>query len=250
MWNTGVLLCAVANIMLAVIVRRVAALLVVLSLVCPAPALVMSSLRFADGIPKSTKLSPPLVRLRTAVLRKPAAAANMTVAALASRPRRRVARLVRAAGVKLAPNDASDLIDSIPTQWSARKRRLAVELVLAFAEVGIVVRRGTFYSLVGACRKAGELSQAEALVSRLHACGLAANPNVYSALMKDLCAAGHAEAAVRLEASMRVAGARPSNETHAVLLTALMRHGHAPLALAHARRLGASGAPLDLPIYL
>ena len=151
---------------------------------------------------------------------------------------------MRAAGVKLAPNDASDLIDSIPTQWSARKRRLAVELVLAFAEVGIVVRRGTFYSLVGACRKAGELSQAEALVSRLHACGLAANPNVYSALMKDLCAAGQAEAAVRLEASMRAAGARPSNETHAVLLTALMRHGHAPLALAHARRLGASGAPL------
>ena len=226
-------------------VWRVAALLVFLSLACPAPALVMPSLRFADGIPKATKLSPPLVRLRTAVLRKSASAANMTEAALASRPRRRVARLVRAAGVKLAPNDASDLIDSIPTQWSARKRRLAVELVLAFAEHGgIVVRRGTFYSLVGACRKAGELSQAEALVSRLHACGLAANPTVYSALMKDLCAAGQAEAAVRLEASMRAAGARPSNETHAVLLTALMRHGHAPLALAHARRLGASGAPL------
>ena len=134
-------------------VWRVAALLVFLSLACPAPALVMPSLRFADGIPKATKLSPMTVRLRTAVLRKSASAANMTEQALASRPRRRVARLVRAAGVKLAPNDASDLIDSIPTQWSARKRRLAVELVLAFAEHGIVVRRGTFYSLVGACRK-------------------------------------------------------------------------------------------------
>ena len=218
-------------------------------------------LRFADGIPKGASLSPLVVRLRTAALRKPLPNSALTAEALGPhdeklmrRTQRRASRLVRVAeDHSLPPEQASDLVDSIPTAWSARKRQVAVELVHAFASEGTVVRRGTFASLVGACRKAGELSQAEALLERLHGVGLGTNPNVYAALMGDLCAAGHPARALALEASMRKMGVRATNETLTVLLSSLGRAGAVEEALRLAQRIRidaeSGGAVYDLPLY-
>ena len=204
--------------------------------------------KFADGAPKAAALSPVLVRLRTMALRKPKRDLHGRTAARTSQ---RAARLARVAGrLLLAPSNASDLVDSIDARYSPRKRRIAVELVHAFADEGTVVRRGTFFSLVGACRRASELQAAETLLQRLHDVGLAANPNVYSALMADLCHDGRPDDAMALEESMRAAGARPLNETYTVLISSLLRSSRGkPHAVSLALRLVDAGASYDLPLY-
>ena len=217
------------------------------------------SLSFADGMPKGKSLTPLVVRLRTAALRKPSktnGGGALVAVDGAERMRltqRRISRLVRAAqAAELPPAQASDLVDSIPTGWSARKRQVAVQLTHAFAAHGTVVRRGTFASLVSACRKAGELPEATELLACLHAVGLCTNPNVYSALMSDLCASGHPARALQLETSMREAGATPSNETLTVLLSSLGRARANDLATGLARRIlsvGRNGTAYDLPLY-
>ena len=233
-------------------------IMIALHLFLVASAAPPTSMRFADGIPKGKSLSPVVVRLRTAALRKPMP--GSTLAQLeplhekrVHRVRRRVARVVRAARscYDLPPEQASDLVDSIPTKWSTRKRRVAVELCHSFASEGTVIRRGSFAALIASCRKAGELDEAEALLYRLHAVGLATNPNIYAALMGDLCAAGHPERALSLEASMRGAGVQHSNETLTVLLSSLGRAGATQDALRLAQRIRIEGEhqAYDLPMY-
>jgi hypothetical protein len=88
-------------------------------------------LRYADGAARSREaLSPFVVRLRSAALRKTALSAND--------PAHHVARLVQVAN-GLPASEADDLVASINARYSARKRRLAVELVQAFAANGIVL---------------------------------------------------------------------------------------------------------------
>ena len=120
----------------------------------------------------------------------------------------------------LPPEQASDLVDSIPTKWSARKRTVAVALTHAFAGAGTVVRSSTYASLVKACRGAGELDEARALLERLHTTGKRANPSVYGSLISEYCRAGQPWDAQQLEAGMRAVGVRPNNMT----LTVLRRH--------------------------
>lgn len=199
------------------------------------------NLRYADGAPKGQTLSPDLLRLRGIALRKSKTAFG--------NPARHAARVVRVAHrAELAPSLASDLVDSIKTHYSARKRRVAVELTHAFAVDGTIIRSGTFSKLIGACRKAGELAQARSLITRLHGAGKRLNPTVYAALMGDMCAAGHTEEAMQLEASMRAAGAVPSNRTLSVLLSSLLRAGATDEAVGLAQRL-CDGGPWDLPLY-
>ena len=169
---------------------------------------------------------------------------------------RRCARIARvASSLGLPPSQASDLVESIPINYSTRKRRIAVELIHAFADESTVVRRGTFASLVGACRRSGELDEAKDLLARLHALGLFLIQNVYSSLMGELCAAGRPREALQLVQEMRATGTKPSNETLTVLVSSLGRCGHPSLALDLARRLldktGAVQPPVvyDLPLY-
>ena len=212
------------------------------------------TLTFADGLPKGKFLSPFAVRLRTAALRKPKYAANMTDAQAVRWPNRRAFWLVSAAReCDFPPNHAADLVDSIPTTWSRRKRRVAVALTHAFADRGVVVRSGTFFSLISACRRAGELEEAGALLARLEAVGKRPNPNVYSSLMGDLCAAGQPDRALELLGQMRAAGVTPSNVTLTVLLSSLLRANAVGAALDLANELREaqreSAIQYDLPLY-
>lgn len=204
------------------------------------------SLRFADGKPKGKALSPFVVRLRSLALKKtpPTAAAPL-------RPERRARLLVRVAqNSNLPPEQASDLVDSIPTKWSARKRTVAVALTHAFAGAGTVVRSSTYASLVKACRGAGELDEARALLERLHTTGKRANPSVYGSLISEYCRAGQPWDAQQLEAGMRAVGVRPNNMTLTVLLSSLVRLGDVPSAIELARRLHRDDSEVyDLPLH-
>ena len=215
-----------------------------------------ASYTFADGLPKGKALSPFVVRLRTSALRKPSPVKNLTDAQRSRWSVRRVVRVVRAAQQShLPPSQASDLIDSIPTRWSWRKRRVAVALTHAFAEEGVIVRSGTYASLIGACRRDGDLDGALALISRLEAVGKRPNPNVYSSLMSELCAHGEPEKARRLLGQMREAGVSVSNVTLTILLSSLLKaHAIEPaLALTEELRQAHEEAPAevkyDLPMY-
>ena len=205
---------------------------------------------YADGLPKGKTLSPFVVRLRTAALRKPTNAINMTEVQASRWPVRRATWLVSAAReCALPPGQAADLVDSIPTRFSRRKRRVAVALTHAFADRGLIVRSGTYTSLISACRRVGELDEALALVTRLEAAEKRLNPNVYSALMGELCAAGATTQAVALLGQMRAAGVAASNVTHSVLLSSLLRAGATEAALDLANQLREAREEYDLPLY-
>ena len=219
----------------------------------PAPRPAITPYQYADGgPPPGAKLSPYVVRLRSAALRKPSRRLNATAIA----PARRAARLVRVSLEKeLTPSQANDLVYSIPNfkySGSWRKLRVAVALTHAFADSGVIIRLGTFAKLVGACRRAGMLDEAQSLIARVHASARHLNPTVYSALMSDFCDANQPTKALTVYEQMRSAGAVPSNRTLAVLLSSLLRAGavDAALTLAHELREDTDAAPYyDLPLY-
>lgn len=216
--------------------RCVAVTLVLLSAACTA-AVRSPTARYADGLPKRAQLSPLALRVREAAL-KPEHLCE-----------RRAARIARVS-TALPPDELSDMIDSIPTGRSARRKRaVAAELVRAFAEAGQVARTSTFSSLIAACRRQGELGRCERLVETLHGAGLRVNPKQYASLIGDLASAGDVAGALRLERSAAAAGVAPTNETHAVLISSLLASGHVAPAAEIARRLRDEAGAYDLPLY-
>ena len=93
----------------------------------------------------------------------------------------------------------------------------------------------------------------DTFVARLEAVGKRPNPNVYSSLMGDLCAAGQPDRALELLGQMRAAGVTPSNVTLTVLLSSLLRANAVGAALDLANELREAqrerAIQYDLPLY-